>query len=468
MRIGARAEIRRSSATVRWLAVLAVTGGVVALIALLATMGGPSGHVLSVTVPDATNVLPGQFIRDAGVKVGTVEGVTAVDGGHKARLKLRLDNSVWPLPQGTRMALHWGGTVSYVNRYILLDRGPSTNPPMATDGVFPATDFSVPVEFDTLLSTFTPPVRRDLKSFMDNAGTALATASPALRRAIEAAPPALTQASDVLGDLDANEAALSALVRSGASVVDAVNRANPGVGALLQSAATTFSAIASRTRQLDATLAAAPSTLVQARDTLASAEPTLNMVQTVSGRIARGVEEARRIAGPLDSLLVTLTNVGPDAIAALGAARRATPSLNPLLAKAAAVLPQLGSISRQAVTSLECVRPYTPDIVAIASDWADFLSGVDGKDHYFRAQVQTLIPAPINAMPYNSAQLKQLEPWISYVFPPPPGFAAGQPWFLPQCGEGPETLNAGADPENNYSAPELPPAGAAPISLHSK
>jgi hypothetical protein len=61
--------------------------------------------------------------------------------------------------------------------------------------------------------------------------------------------------------------------------------------------------------------------------------------------------------------------------------------------------------------------------------------------------------------------MKQLLPWVSYVFPPPPGFAAGQPWFLSQCNEGPSTLNAADDPENDAKAAQLPAANATPISL---
>lgn len=446
-------------------AVLALLAGLIVLAIVLTTGGSSGGHSVTVTVPDATDVVAGQYIKDAGVNVGTVDSITAVNGGHDARLKLHLDDAVWPLPQGSTMSLHWGGTVSYVNRYILLTRGPSGNPSMATNGVFPAKDFSTPVEFDSLLDTFTPPVRQSLKTFLDNGGVTLRTASPALRRAIAAAPAALAQTSYALQDLDANQGALNTLVRSGAGVVDAVNRANPGVAALVQNAAGTFAALATRTSQLKDTLANAPTTLIQARRTLASAQPTLDLAQSVSGRIAPGVSQVRRIAAPLDDLLVTLKNVGPDAIAALSAAQQATPSLNPLLVKARKMLPQVQSISRQGVTSLDCVRPYTPDIVGFTTDWADFLSGVDGKDHYFRAQVQTLVPAPLNAMPYDSAQMKQLLPWISYVFPPPPGFAAGQPWFLPQCNEGPSTLSAAADPENNGTAAELPAANATPISL---
>jgi virulence factor Mce-like protein len=451
----------------RWRRRIALTAliGVVALVVVLVATGGGSGHQVTVTIPDATDVVAGQYVKDAGINVGNVDSISAVNGGRDARLRLTLDGSVWPLPQGTTMQLRWGGTVSYVNRYIELTRGTGPGSSMVTGGVFPASSFSVPVEFDSLIGTFNSNVRASLKTFLDSAGVTLQTASPSLRRAIDAAPPALAQTSAVLGDLDSNESALNTLVKSGAQVVDSVHRADPGLQPLVTSAATTFTALASRTRQIDATLQTAPSMLAQTRSTLASAEPTLNLAQAVTSRIAPGVTQLQRIAAPLDNLLVTLKNVGPDAIAALGAARSATPSLNPLLVKATQQMPQLQSVGSQSVTSLDCVRPYTPDVVAFTTDWGDFISGVDGKDHYFRADVQTLVPAPFNAMPYDSAQMEKVLPWISYVFPPPPGFAAGQPWFLPQCGEGPSTLNANDDPENNPSPPQLPAANAKPISL---
>lgn len=454
-----------SNRAIRWVAVAALVAGVIALIAVLATSSQTAGHDLTVTVPDATNVLPGQYIKDAGVNVGAVDGITAVDGGHAAKLTLRLDDSVWPLPRGTTFQLRWGGTVSFVNRYIEMTRGRPDAPPIATDGVLPPRDFNVPVEFDSLISTFTGPVRTNLKAFLNNAGVTFRTASPHLRAAIDAAPPALTQATDVLSDLDASESTLTSLVDNGAKVVDAVNRADPGIQPLVTDTATTFTALASRTSQLASTLAAAPSTLRQTRTTLATAEPTLKLAKTVTARVSPGIAQLERIAAPLDDLLVTLRNVGPDAISALRSARAATPSLNPLLVKATGEMPQIQSILRQSVTSLDCVRPYTPDIVAFASDWADFLSGVDGKDHYFRAQVQSLIPAGINDMPYDSAQMEKVFPWISYVFPPPPGYAAGQPWFLPQCNEGQSALDPNDDPENNAKLAELPAANASPISL---
>jgi hypothetical protein len=110
-------------------------------------------------------------------------------------------------------------------------------------------------------------------------------------------------------------------------------------------------------------------------------------------------------------------------------------------------MPELGSIGRQSVTQLGCIRPYTPDIVAFFSNWADWLSATDGKDRYGRANGETLIPAGSNAETKNSGQIAQQYPGLRYGFPRPPGYNAGQPWFLPQCGAGPAALDPTKDPE---------------------
>jgi phospholipid/cholesterol/gamma-HCH transport system substrate-binding protein len=263
-------------------ALLALAAGVIALIVVLSTGSSGTGHQLTLVVPDATDVVSGQYVKEAGVNVGTVQSITAVNGGHVAKVVLSINDFGWPLTKGTTMQLHWGGTVSFVNRYIEITRGPATNPPMATDGVFPAADFSTPVEFDSLINTFNPSTRAGLKAFLQNAGITLRTASPNLARAIEAAPAALAQTSAVLGDLDNNESALNTLVRSGAQVVDAVNHADPGIQPLVTNAATTFAALASRATQLESTLQTAPSMLAQTRETLAQAEPTLELAKICS------------------------------------------------------------------------------------------------------------------------------------------------------------------------------------------
>jgi ABC-type transporter Mla subunit MlaD len=424
--------------------------------------GGDDRHHVVVTVPNATNVVAGQYVREAGQIVGQVGSITPVRGGRAVRLRIDVDPAAWPLPRGTRMTLRWGGTVSYDNRYIALERGAAGGAPLAEGAMLAPSSFTVPVEFDQLLTAFTPGVRRDMRTLFRRGGIAFVSARPALRAALVSAPPAITEVNAVVQDLHADTRALDTLVRSTGSVVDAVRTANPGLGRLVTGAAATFDAVATQARGLQDTLQHAPRTLAGARQTLAHADGTLVAAGDLAQRLRPGVTEVRRIAAPLNHVLGTAVQVAPDATATLRTVRRATPTLNPLLDKVTTLLPTIGSVSRGSSAQLKCIRPYTPDIVAFFTNWGDFLSATDGRDKYIRATVQQLLPAPHNASTQTSADIAKAYPGLRYAFPRPPGYNAGQPWFLPQCGAGRDALDPAKDPESRSSgslmgAPRLQP-----------
>lgn len=417
------------------LAVVALVAVVVAAVAIVG--GGDDGHELHVIVPDATNAETGQYVRAAGSVVGQITAVEPVAGGRKVRVGMTLDDSVWPLPHGSKLQLRWGGTASYDNRYIALTPGPRGNPAIKDGAELPAADFSVPVELDTLLAAFTPKVRGDVRAFVDNASLTLTNARPNLARALDAGPPALEQARHVVGDLAANQRALDTLLRQADRTVDAVERADPGLRRLLTGAGQTFAAIAGRQRQLRATLDEAPRALGGARQTLRHADRTLRGAAELTDRIAPGVVQLRRIASPLNHVLGTVVDVGPDARGTLSALRRATPRLNPLLSKLTEQMPTLGSIGRQAAPQVRCLRPYSPEIAALFADWAAFQSGSDGRDKFFRANVIVPTALAMNAFPkeYNSESVAKLfGSGLTYGNPLPPGAIAGQPWYQPECG----------------------------------
>jgi ABC-type transporter Mla subunit MlaD len=435
----------------RILAPIGIAAAVVTLVVLAA--GSGSGHAVFVTVPDATNVVVGQWVREGGQIVGHIGSITPVDAGRAVRLRLDVEDSAWPLPRGTAFSLRWGGTVSYDNRYVALTRGPRSGPPLPDKAKLGPSTFTVPVEFDRLLTAFTPAVRSDVRAMFQRGGDAFDAARAPLASALTKAPPALTEANGVIGDLHANTRALDTLVRSTSGVVAAVHAANPDLRSLLSSAATTFDATAAEAQSLRDTLAQAPVTLVSARRALAHADTTLANAGTLAQRLAPGVVEVRRLAPPLNHVLGTVIDVGPDAKATLATARQATPSLNPLLDRVRALSPTFGGIGTQSVHALKCIRPYTPDIVSFFTNWGDFLSATDGRDKYIRATVQQLVPAPMNATSQTSADIAKAFPGLRYAFPRPPGYNAGQIWFLPECGAGPDALNPAKDPESTHFSP---------------
>jgi phospholipid/cholesterol/gamma-HCH transport system substrate-binding protein len=173
-----------------------------------------SGNHVFVVVRDANSFLDGQLVRAAGRPVGRVTQVEPIDGGRRARIRLAIDDDVWPLPRGTKVSLRWGGTVSFLNRYVGLQRGPAGSPALRNGDTVPARDTNVPVEFDELFAAFDRPTRRRLKSFLDTAGPALDASERPLRTTLRTAPPAVTNASAAIGDLGASRHALDTLVHS--------------------------------------------------------------------------------------------------------------------------------------------------------------------------------------------------------------------------------------------------------------
>ena len=454
-----------------WRLTTLVVGLVVLSVAAVMLASGPGADPkrLQVTVRSATNVVEGQSIREGGVQVGRIASIAPADGGRAVRLALELEDRAWPLPSGTRMSLRWGGTANFSDRYIDLVRGPGTGSMVADGGTFPARSFTLPREIDQLLADFPTRRRQELQRFLQTAGPALKMSRRGLERTLAVAPEALSEARAVTDDLDADTVALRKLVTSTGSVVDAVQTAQPGLRDVLQGAAGTFTAIAAQSTATKALLQQAPRTLQVARATLDQADPVLDRAEEVTTELRPGIAELKRTTGPLTSVLRQVLTAAPDATTTLATARRASPRLRELLGTLQERAPQLQSIGEQATKELSCLRPFTPDIMSFFTNWGDFLSGTDGRDHVLRATVQQISYAPANAVPYNAGQISKLLPGIvEYGMPRPPGYNAGQPWFQPQCGADEDALDPSKDPEiraaetRSFRVPALAPIATAP------
>jgi virulence factor Mce-like protein len=433
----------------RVLAIAALVAGAIVLLATVTRDNGASQHRLVATVDDATNLLAGQELKAGGGNIGTIEKLEATDRGRRARLTLRVDDDAWPLGRGTKFAVRFGGTATFYNRHILVTPAPRGAPSLKDGATIPAKDFWVPVEVDQLLASFDGGVRRDLKSFINRSGAALHEARGPFEGVLAKSPPAVDQAAAVMGDLVADRGALDAVVRRTDRVVDAVHRADPGVTQLVTGAARTFDAIASRQAELRTTLDRMPATLSQVQGTLAHADTTLDNAGSLARRIGPGVRQLRAVAGPVDDVLSSVQAIAPDASSALRSVRQAGPEINGLLERATALSPRIASVAGKSDEQMECIRPYTPEVMSLLMTWGDFHSWNDGKDKILRAQVQNFLPAGYNAVPDTPAEAAAKFPGLRYGFPRPPGYNAGQPWFLPQCGAGQDAVDPAKDQEAN-------------------
>jgi virulence factor Mce-like protein len=421
--------------------------GVAALAVLIVVLTGGNGNPYHVnaTISSALQLIPGANVREAGQIVGEVSSVSATRSG-QARVQLAIDQRGWPLPRGTKMSLRWASSVAYGARWVELDKPASSRSgPIPDGGTIPTRDITVPVEFQDVFNTFDAPTLGGLRNTLSLGGQALSAARPGLRGTLAKAPPLLNEVNLVLGELDSSTVALDDLVRSSSRVFAAVQSANPGLRTLTSGAAATFAATGAQAEQLKATLLQTPPLFEAAIQTLGHADRTLNAAGALTQRLAPGVDQVRRLAAPLDRVLATVLHVGPDANATLATAGRSAPALSALLARARSLLPTLQSAAGQAAVQLNCVRPYAPDIAGFASNWDGFAARTDTHDHYFRIVASNvLIP---NVTPLTPEQVHQTIPSLTSVFPRPPGQVGGHPWFIPECGVGPDTVNPAKDPE---------------------
>lgn len=443
--MGDAVEVLKSRVARRRLAALTALAVAFVLAVALVVDGGGGGHELTVIAQEARFMRSGLEVRAAGQKVGTVETAEPTRQG-LARLHLRIDDKLWPLPEGTQVTFRWAGTIALTNRYVELllpsERGRS----LSEGATIAGRDVISSVEIDQIAAIFDTRGRVDLRRALKNGAAAFHEARRPLPRALDAAPPALAQARALFADLGADRESLDVLVRSADTLAHAVATSQPGTRELLSGAATTIDAVASRSKQLEATLGALPPALTTARSTLGRADGTLRQLDLALVALAPGVDEARRLSRPLVSLLRTARPVVPAARGSLASLRRATRDLDPLLDSAPALLERVTSVSDEAAGQLACIRPYTPEAAGLASNWTGFISYGDDKDHYARV-TGNVVPHSLSSTPVNSATWTKLIPGQLYGFPRPPGLTAGQPWFLPECGVGPESVDPAKDPE---------------------
>jgi ABC-type transporter Mla subunit MlaD len=396
-------------------------------------------------VPHATGLRSGFVVRLAGRAVGSIDSVS-LRPDYRVRLVVRLQDDAWPLPRDSRFVARMGGTIKFGDRFLEVVRGRSAVP-MSDHATLPASSYTDPVEFDAVFNLFDRGTRSDLRHTLAAAAPAFAGVQQHLPPAARYGPAAAQSVESLTGQLGDDPQTLDRLARSAAGVAGAAASADPGLGALIDNATTTFTAVAAQSAHLKRSLEQLPATLVAARLTAARGTRTLRQAHALTQRLAPGVDQVRAVARPLGTLLATVRDVAPVGTATLHTLRRATPSLNGLLQRVREpLMGQVQRIGREGAKQLDCIRPYSPEIAGLAVNWGGFFGVGDQAGKLARAEAG-VVPYP-NETPLNSGQLAQaLGGSFQMAFPRAPGELVSQPYYQPRCGITADSLDESKDPE---------------------
>ncbi|MCK9247863.1 MAG: MlaD family protein [Solirubrobacteraceae bacterium] len=432
----------RGSRPSRLLVVLVLVIAVV--VTVIVVTDGDDEHELRATFERATNLVSGARVTAGGTPVGHVGGIERRGDGAEVRLVVT-DRRAWPLPEGTTATLRFGGTVSYSNRYVELTRGPEGARPLPDGATLAVADTTSPVEFDDLFDVLDGPGRRALGTAIDHAASTYGGRGPEMARGLRRTGPTLEAATDVATELGADPGALRTLVLAGRRTASALAADLPRLGRLVEDAATTFATVADHAGATRTTLRELPSTLRRARTTLRRTRPTLARLGRLGDDLRPGAARLASLVPRVDRAVRALHVAAPDLDATLRTVGAAAPSVDALLQDAEPLLRRAAPVIEDAVPMVACLRAYAPEIAGFVATWKSLGPFFDANGHYGRVQAQAF-PFP-NDTPVPPAVIHPLIPNLDYALVRPPGYSAGEPWFLSECGADRAGLDPARDPE---------------------
>jgi phospholipid/cholesterol/gamma-HCH transport system substrate-binding protein len=204
---------------------------------------------LTANVPNAANLVKGNEVRVGGARVGVVQKIDAVpnpDGTPTAKLEMKLDKSLEPLPVNSTFIVRPRSALGL--KYVELTPGDSKAgfPAGSTVPIKQATP--APVELDEVLNTFNAPTRKGSQESLNGFGTGFAGRGRDLNDAIFEIRPLLDHLQPVANNLADPRTRLDRLFRAlGATAAEVAPVAETQAD-LFVNLDTTFSALATVAR----------------------------------------------------------------------------------------------------------------------------------------------------------------------------------------------------------------------------
>jgi virulence factor Mce-like protein len=355
--------VRRGSASIAANPVLiGAATTLVVLVAVFLAYNANSGlpfvpaYELRADVPNAANLVVGNDVRIGGTRVGTVSAIDPVvrrNGAVAARLTLKLDTTIEPLPVDSRVIVRPRSALGL--KYVQISRGRSRRG-FEDGATIPVTSAApAPVEFDEVLNTFDDRTRAAGRTNIDEFGTAFAGRGADLNRAIEELNPLLINLVPVMRNLSDPGTQLSQTVQALGRTAGVVAPAAETQAELFRNMDTTFAALASVAGPLQQSIAGGPpaldagiDSLPQVRPFLANSEglfrelrPGVAALRTAAPALADTVEEgtpvlrrSQQLSARLEPAFRSIERLADDPLVALGVRdlTNTTRILNPTLA----------------------------------------------------------------------------------------------------------------------------------------
>jgi virulence factor Mce-like protein len=334
----------------------------------------PGDYRVDALFDTAKGIIPGQLVKVAGVRVGTVQDVT-LTRDFKARVEIEVDPRFGPFHTDARCEIRPEGLTA--ENFIQCDPGSAPSKALVASGqappTVPVTNTSVPVNLNGLFQIWTAPTADRLTILVNELGIGLAARGDDVNAILRRTNPALHQARRVIGTLSHERDQL-------ATVVDATDR----VASELASRPQRVSDFITQAARLASTTAAHGRSLAEAihrlPPLLGAAEPTLRRVDGFAVGATPTVASLRQSAGPFSRTLTDLRSFAKTSDPVLRGLRTTITRSLPVLRRAKPTL----DLSRRFT---KVAQPVAPQISSLFANLRDrgFIEGALKLFYYLSA-----------------------------------------------------------------------------------
>lgn len=321
-------------------------------------------------------------VLEAGVKVGTVSGIT--EAGGVADLKLTLSSRYGPVYRDGQIQIR-AKTLEGEN-YVALNPGTPSAGALRAGATLPALAPEA-TQLDQILSTLDPAHRRGVQRILDVLGAGLGGHGQQLNGLFAGTSDLVDNATPVTSVLAADRVQLAALIDAFGTVTASLGQRAADIQQLVRAARTAAVAVAGRDADLRATLQALPGFLAQAQTTIGhlgsfsqTATPVVHNLTSASAALVPAVKVLRPAAAEGRAVLAELAPFARVSTATVARLKQTAPTLTALLSP-------LGSVLRQANPLLAYLNPYALDLATVFPSMDAPTHFRDGEGGYARIAV---------------------------------------------------------------------------------
>ena len=371
--------------------------------ALIGASGGDDDGVYKVRAvfDNASFLIPGEDVKIAGVKVGTIDRLD-LTRDNKAAVVLKIQDPAFrPFRSDATCKVGLQSLIGeqFVECTPTQARGPGVKPapalpevqsgPGKGEHLLPASHTTTPVNVDLLLNIMRVPQRERFRLVINELGAGLAGNGTELRKVLRRANPALRQTDRVISVLARQNQTLARLVDESDQVLAPLAKRRHALSGFIKNSGRTAEATAARGDDLERDLQKLPAFLQKLG-------PAADDFGALADQATPALES---LLSESDAINQTVQGIGPTAA-------KATPALVALgdtAESAGSVFPKLESPTRKLTGLARPLLPLSTDLAHLSSSFDETggienvmrfiyyytaaLNGEDEVSHYIRASL---------------------------------------------------------------------------------